>query len=99
MKLNIEQTVKNLRETGHKVHITHYRFTRSGGIVPSRTLRETKEGFTVSPNGGEVLVEIVTPEGRAIKCGSFCSPQDNFNRRVGTTIALGRAVQQLHEVS
>jgi hypothetical protein len=51
------------------------------------------EPFFISPNGGKVTVEIETPDGKPFQAESECSERDNFQRKIGTAIAFGRAVQ------
>lgn len=50
----------------------------------------------ISSRGGSTTIELTTPDKSQTVIGkSVCSLKDNFNRRVGNEIALGRALDQL----
>lgn len=50
----------------------------------------------ITPKGGSTCIQITTPDGVLTEEGlSECSMQDLFNRRTGTSIALGRAIKEL----
>lgn len=54
---------------------------------------------TVLPLGGRTRVELLDPDypdTEAIAIGeAVCHPRDNYNRKLGVTIALGRALKNL----
>jgi hypothetical protein len=81
--------IKTLRQNGYKVRVLHTRhcnpIKKISGIV-----------HEISNNGGSTTIEITTPDQSQTVIGkSVCSLKDNFNRRVGNEIALGRALEQL----
>lgn len=104
---NIHTTVDRLREQGYKIRVTHFRYAedRRSGLAVLKSRREIDEAnsgqrlvpkpFTILPNGGKVEVEIESPDGKKVSASSHCSQLDNFKRKVGTTMAFGRAVKQL----
>jgi hypothetical protein len=50
----------------------------------------------VSNFGGVTKIEVTTPDMIKTEVGeSKCSPKENFNRRLGNSIALGRALDKL----
>lgn len=61
--------------------------------------------YPAEPKGGTTVVEIVSPklddDGEVVEVvviavgKANCSPRDNYNRRLGRTIALGRALKSL----
>lgn len=69
-------TVEELRKDGYKVRVKHFRRTNSEGI---------------NSRGGKTVVEVTTPEGVTLVGISRCSRKENFNKRLGVRIALGRA--------
>lgn len=69
-------TVEDLRKSGYKVRVKHYR-------------RASVEG--VASRGGKTLVEVTAPDGTTFVGMSRCSRKENFNKRLGVRIALGRA--------
>lgn len=82
-------TIKQLRQKGYKVRVLHTRSyisrQRIGGI--------SKE---LSNFGGYTKIEVTTPDQSSTVVGeSKCSPKENFNRRLGNSIALGRALSNL----
>ena len=72
-------TVKNLRQNGFKVRVMHERMYNLDGI---------------SCKGGITTIQISkndqTSEGIA-----YCSEKDNYNKKLGVKIALGRAYKAL----
>jgi uncharacterized protein (UPF0303 family) len=79
-------TVEQLRKSGYKVRVIH---TRRG-----KTMQNLNGGLvqTVSERGGKTVVQVRTPDGEELEGVAVCSAEDNFNRRLGVKIALGRAL-------
>jgi hypothetical protein len=82
-------TIKQLRQKGYKVRVMHTRnfdlYQRIDGVA--------KE---ISNFGGNTKIEVTTPDMTTTVTGqSKCSDKDNFNRRLGNSIALGRALDKL----
>lgn len=73
-------TVESLRGMGWKVRVLHHR-------------KYTPEG--VNARGGKTFVEITLPDGRDIVGYSRCSRGENFDKKLGVRIALGRALAQI----
>lgn len=68
--------VERLRKSGFKVRVKHYRLMNLDGI---------------KARGGKTVVEVTTPEGETLVGMARCSRNENFNKRLGVRIALGRA--------
>jgi hypothetical protein len=49
--------------------------------------------FSVEPRGGLTLIEITTPDGTDLKGEALCSKRDNYDKKKGVKIALGRALK------
>ena len=82
-------TIKQLRQKGYKVRVMHARH-----YIPVKKIQGYYE--ELSAKGGSTTIELTTPDKQNNVFGkSVCSQEDNFNRRVGNAIALGRAVEQL----
>lgn len=71
--------VERLRKSGFKVRVKHYRLTNQDGI---------------KSRGGKTVVEVTTPEGENLVGMSRCSRNENFDKRLGVRIALGRAFKK-----
>lgn len=71
-------TVKSLRQSGYKVRVNHQR---------------KMQGEELSPFGGLTRIEITTPEGKDLAGEAKCSTKDNYNKKIGVSIALGRALK------
>ena len=82
-------TIKQLRQKGYKVRVMH---TREFDSI--QKLNGVKH--EVSNFGGLTKIEVTTPDMTKTEFGeSKCSPKENFNRRLGNSIALGRALNKL----
>lgn len=53
-------------------------------------------GAKISPCGGSTIVEVTTPSGEKLKETARCREYDQFNKRLGVSIALGRIMKTLH---
>lgn len=71
-------TVMELRRSGNKVRVLHY--------------RKTLEDGTVFCRGGHTVVEITTKDGRDLSGSSKCRDDERYDKKTGVRIALGRAL-------
>lgn len=101
-------TVSDLRGSNYKVRVQHKRaYYGSDEILTRGQFEQVKAGLismpngtylgdiyseAVSPNGGETVVQITTPDGTELEGIAKCSTKDPYNRRKGLQIALGRAL-------
>lgn len=97
--------IKELKDQGFKVYIAHLRPVEPVevelGILHVDGLWRKHEiknrGWSVSPRGGETHVNIWDVEkGESVAHGiAVSSKKDQFNKRTGLSIALGRALKQV----
>jgi len=86
-------TIKHLRQKGYKVRVMHTRDTKTVQKF-SGPIQE------VSNFGGSTKIELTTPDMEVTVAGeAVCSEEDNFNRRFGNEIALGRAISNLKKLT
>lgn len=86
-------TVKELRQSGYKVKILHIRPLPDLLHPPERNTNANFEMFC--PKGGRTELLLMSPEGIQIKAEAKCSPKDNYCRKTGVAISLGRALKEL----
>ena len=93
-------TVQELRSNGYKVRVSHFR--RVGKKLMSR--RDFEEsgfgdvwGDVIQPFGGMTLIEVTDPNGITVESKALCQSEENYNKRIGVSIALGRALKRLKE--
>ena len=85
----MQPSIKDLRRSGYKVRVYHAR--NFNEIVKM-------DGVTkvVSPKGGKTTIEITTPNKQHnVIAEAVCSKEDNFNHKLGNSIAVGRALEKL----
>jgi hypothetical protein len=83
------KTIKDLRQSGYKVRVLHHR-----NVVYQQRIDGSVKVF--SPKGGKTIIDITTPDGSKTVTGfSQCSEKDSWNRKLGNSIALGRALTQI----
>lgn len=89
-------TIEQLREKGIEVWVDYYRIPAGQDeILASRLIRH--EGLGFEPRGGLTTVSL-SLNGFPVAYGdAWCSPRDNFNKKIGRLIALGRAVKYARE--
>ena len=89
--------IKELRQAGYKVRVNHFRYHGvTGCLHPAHFFRESAHPMSrcwISPKGGLTEVEIRTPDGKELKGKAECSRKDTFNRKLGLTIAVNRALK------
>lgn len=102
---NTTLTVENLRKSGNRVKVHHYR--RVATLVSPTKIIHTDVPqhicfnplfgmkFKVSPKGGRTEIFVLTPNGAEVKGISHCSKSDPFNRKEGVRIALERVQEEL----
>lgn len=79
-----QPTIKQLRQSGYKVRVIH-----------TRNINQT----TISNFGGHTKIELTTPDMKKTAIGEArCSDKENFNKHIGNSIALGRAIIQLEQM-
>ena len=78
-----------------RADITHLRRVAGfSGYVPQGLIK--KHGTTPEPKGGVTSAIIIDEDGEIISSGvAVCSDQDNFCRRTGRAIAVGRAFKKI----
>ena len=81
-------TIHQLRRAGWKVRVMH------GKMEDYPDLYSDEIGKTIRHLADRVtIIELTSPEGKDA-CGvALCSKEDNYNRKLGNRIALGRALK------
>ena len=84
------------------MRVKHYRYILPATLkvlyldhvtkISKQILRKQKE--LIHPKGGKVVVELRDLDGREHIGEAICAKDDCFNRKVGLSIALGRAIKQ-----
>lgn len=78
-------TVQELRNKGYKVRVLHIR-----DRIYKKRMDSSVNG-SESPKGGITHVIIDSPNGEHFEGVARCSKQDNYNKKLGVRIALGRS--------
>lgn len=84
------KTIHQLRREGYKVRVHHERDT-----IDAMTINGIAK--FLNARGGKTTIELTTPEGKTFVGESKCSKKENFCRRIGNSIALGRILEQLEK--
>ena len=83
-----KSTIMQLRRSGYKVRVIHTRNLEKIQKIDG-------EYMVISSRGGKTRIEVRTPSGEEVVGEAICSNEDNWNRKLGNSIALGRALQQI----
>lgn len=87
-------TVQDLRNKGYKVRVLHNRLYNGyhKWQVGSRPTSGYMGGpIDPDPKGGSTEIVIDSPDGQNFKGLAICSKKENYNKRMGVRIALGRS--------
>lgn len=88
----MKYTIKKLRQSGYKVRVLHSRRHKNTPTIDGSRME-------LLANGGSTVIEMTTPNKQyTVRGEAICSLEDNFNRRVGNEIALGRALVELRKI-
>lgn len=89
---NPNQTIQELKDAGYDVKVNHYR-----DVLRPQHLSCAAGGVVT---GDATIVGVLRPGMDLPVYGTaYCHPNDQFNRRIGLTIALGRLMKALGEPS
>ena len=87
-------TVQDLRNIGFKVRVLHNRLYNGyhKWQVGSSRDRASFSGIPIEPDskGGSTEVVIDSPDGKHYQGVAICSKKENYNKKLGVKIALGR---------
>lgn len=96
-------SINELRKLGYKVKSTHFRrpnesveFFLSRREIDEANAAWKKTGtitprYSIHPCGGRIEIVLESPDGHFAKGVANCNLVDNFNKKIGTAMALGRA--------
>ena len=88
-----------LKEAGYKVAVSHLRrYEATPAVETAEGIRLPNWEHRIVPTGGVTRVEITWPDDpeKLLATGvAYCCDRDNYNRKLGLTIAVGRARKAL----
>jgi hypothetical protein len=86
-------TIHQLRRAGWKVRVIHGLTNHNLPFEPrsSKNQEPLSERFT--------RIELTSPDGKDSTGIAYCSKQDQWNRKLGNRIALGRALKDYKSVN
>lgn len=87
-------TKKFLKETELSNRVDELTTELQKVLIELKSVEEMPDN-EVASCGGSTVVEITTPNGVEITGEAVCSTKDSFNKKLGTQIALGRALTSL----
>jgi hypothetical protein len=91
--------IHELRKNGYKVKVTIYRYyPHDREIYPIYQIKKWAGMKNVCPHGGKNVIHLKSPDGREVMGVAECSKEEQYNRKIGNSIALGRALKQLDSV-
>lgn len=82
------EVIDFLRSKGHKVYVKHHRWRTDGWS--SDIL-----GGQIDPKGGVTEIQIELNNGNSYGSRAECHEEENFNKKIGICVALGRAIKNI----
>lgn len=83
-------TVEQVKKDGFRVDIEHYR--RLGDALVRASILNKEQHKDFSCRGGVTIVEL-SKDNKTVRAFANCRNEENFNRKLGVRIALGRALK------
>ena len=94
--------VETVEHSGAKVFVQHYRWVTTKPITCERYLEHVTDKnhnqFVVESKGGLTKVQVVLKDGRKLEGESICSEMDNYDKKLGTYLAIKRAFGQINPI-
>ena len=91
-------TINKLKNDGFKVNIVHNRFSKSlQAYLPTAYFRATETQDDICPHKG-LTIATLRKDGKVYTAISKCHDNDSFKYKLGTQLALGRAIEQSNNV-
>lgn len=88
-KRPLYEQIKELESKGYKVDINHIRVVSE---LSEAQKKFTKREYSLNSKGGITTAHIYDDFDKEISSGvAYCSMKDNYNKKLGALIALGRA--------
>jgi hypothetical protein len=84
-------TIEQLRHSGYKVKVLHNRLY-NGVYIWQNRVKQIDGPIDPDAKGGSTMVIIDSPDGQHFEGVAICSKKENYNKRMGVKIALGRAL-------
>jgi hypothetical protein len=86
-------TVQQLRNNGYKVRVLHCRLYNGYHTWQVGGHQYIQQNAPVDPDskGGSTQVIIDSPDGKHFRGLAMCSKKENYNKKMGVRIALGRS--------
>ena len=94
MKRKLQDIIHDLQTEGWNVEIHHKRNTVYKLDENRSQFNSTLAQKEVSPKGGYTAA-FLEKDGMRFVGEAVCSKQDNYNRKIGAQIALGRALKKI----
>ena len=93
-------TVQQLRAEGWRVGVRHWRWSHDGAhLAPYTRDLERRDPIFIaelpSVRGGATYVTLTSPTGEVLEGLARCSIRDNYDKRRGVQIAIGRALKRV----
>ncbi len=96
---NNQVTVQQLKKTGAKVTVKHFRWASKKQVDKYiewefiNLKKDERKLYNISGRGGATEVKVELKDGRVLEGLSKCHINDNFNKKIAILIALGRALK------
>ena len=86
-------TVQQLRNSGYKVKVIHCRLYKGVEFSYSDLISVYRTSIKPKPDakGGSTQIVIDSPDGQHYQGLAICSKKENYNKKIGVRIALGRS--------
>lgn len=94
-------TVQQLRNMGYKVRVLHNRLYNGyhKWQVGAREYIQHYAPIDPDAKGGSTQIIIDSPSGQHFQGLAICSKKENYNKKMGVRIALGRALNPANDNS
>lgn len=83
-------TVQQLRNTGYKVRVLHNRLYNGYHKWQVGDTSKINAPIKPDPKGGSTEIVVDSPSGKHFHGVAICSKKENYNKKLGVKIALGR---------
>jgi len=91
------KTKRFTKPEGYSIEVTHVRAVNFEEGIEYWERESIDPDWEILPNRGMTYAEIYNPAGDLVaQATAVCSRRDNYCKRTGKNIAVGRALKELH---
>lgn len=93
-----DDTAQSQTVANYRIKLRHYRYSTDRFCLDEAWLLKAMNEDGINPRGGVTIAEIWDGKTLVARGEAYCSHKDNYSKKIGRNIAVGRAMKRLRNV-